>query len=620
MYRSLLTCLLGLLLLATAANAGRFEVVASTAEADATLQSYTLCPAPDGKGQMMVMNFRRDQFILAVNLQTGEVRQHSLEPGQAWAITTGPDGKVYLGTSLSPGALLLRYDPAKDEVEPLARAEGEVILAWLGFSPDGTLYGGTYPSTSLVRYRGGKLENLGPMAPGQTHNMFGAIPASGKVYSGIGMKEESVVEYDPKTGQKRNLWPEAWKTTHAARVYLGADGLVYAYPAIETEASKGMALRVNADGSVSEIPRNKMVLQAMGCYPKSAAARPLLEDGSRITEVTRERIVITPAEGGEPRTLMLKYRGAVKPIFGFGFGPDGKIYGSSKPAVLFSFDPGNDRFEDLLEVSPHKAGQVYRKLASGGKVYMGSYTHAMFHVYDPAKPTERARTIGPVGGEQDRPVDMALGEDGRIYIASLPGYGKVDGALSIFHPEEERFENFVGVIPQHGVNALALDERRDRVYLGTHNVRGVGTEPLETDAVVAEWDRTTQKVLRSVQPVPGEKVIVALIVLEDGTLCGQTAGGYWFGIDPKTFAVKFTKKLAGRSPTLVRVVKDPEKGVLYGMAGGAIWKAPLQAPEQAELLDRYEGSPGGSTHYGVEIDSQGRLYFSDGRDLVRWTP
>src|SRR5690606_31976971 len=109
----------------------------------------------------------------------------------------------------------------------------------------GTLYGGAYPSTSLYRYHNGKLENLGPMAPGQTHNVFGAISAAGKVYSGIGMKDETVIEYDPVTKQKRNIWPEAWKAIHAPRVYLGEDGLVYAYPGIENDASKGKALRVN---------------------------------------------------------------------------------------------------------------------------------------------------------------------------------------------------------------------------------------------------------------------------------------------------------------------------------------------------------------------------------------
>ena len=137
---------------ASAANASRrFETVAATRSSDPTLATWVVSSDAAGT-ETVVMAFRRDEFILAVNLATGECRQHFLSPGMPWSLASGLDGQVYVGTSLSPGALFLRYDPKTDRVEKIAQADGEQILYWMDVSVDGMIYAGSYSGARLYRF------------------------------------------------------------------------------------------------------------------------------------------------------------------------------------------------------------------------------------------------------------------------------------------------------------------------------------------------------------------------------------------------------------------------------------------------------------------------------------
>jgi streptogramin lyase len=73
---------------------------------------------PDGRGgEALYFNFNQTSgklFLVQVNPDTGESRQFNAPEGPgAWALITGPDERIYLGTW--DGALILRFDPKQPE-------------------------------------------------------------------------------------------------------------------------------------------------------------------------------------------------------------------------------------------------------------------------------------------------------------------------------------------------------------------------------------------------------------------------------------------------------------------------------------------------------------------------
>ena len=60
------------------------------------------------------------------------------------------------------------------------------------------------------------------------------------------------------------------------------------------------------------------------------------------------------------------------------------------------------------------------------RLFIGSYTHAVLTVYDPARPwapgtapDSNPRDLGTMGEQQYRPWDMTVGSDGRVWAAAF---------------------------------------------------------------------------------------------------------------------------------------------------------------------------------------------------------
>ncbi len=597
----------------------RIEVLGPAGESPASLHDWTLCPNPRGAGQLLVMAFRRDRFILVVDLATREVTKHELS-GMPYGITTGKDGRVYLGTSQAPGAFLFCFDPKENRVEQLGGIENETMVYWLKTAPDGTIYGGTNPGNLLFSLdpKTRKITNLGALSPDQTHACFGAVGRDGLVYAAVGMRSQALFEYNPVSGAKRDVWPKDWVTNHVPRVYMGEDGLVYAYPGIATPASEGRCLKISPGGKVEQVANG--VRQAMGCMPPSFPAQPRLENGWQIVEASATKVLLRKwSEGGEHVSIPLPYGGGVKSIYSIALGPDGRIYASTKPSVLMAFDPATRQIHDLREITSFKAGQVDSMCAANGRLYLGTYTHATVHTFNPSEPSQGVRTIGRIGQEQDRPWAMVSDRSGNVYVGTAPGYGLHNGALACLRKGEETFTVWRSVIPRQSIAALAVDDGRRRLYLGSSVHGGSGSATVAETATLAEWDLDKHQVLRTVQ-VPGAISIAALLVVPDGPICGLTREGEWFGVDPNTFSVSFRRSLRTSTsvPWRATLAWDARSRSIYGSLGQAIFRAPANHPENctmvAQLIDGQEIGA------GVVCDRDGNVYFSVGINLMRWRP
>jgi len=597
----------------------QFEVVRRSATSPASLYDFVVFTAPGGK-QYLISTYRRDMFLMRVDLETGEATRCDT-PGAGYGIVATRKGQVFIGSSLSPGARLFEYHVEGNKIEEIAKIENEEALYWLKEAPDGTIYGGTYPGTLLIHFDPDtrKIINLGRMTDDQTHNLLGAISPSGRVYSGIGMKQQAVIEYDPATGKKRDIWPKDWIATNLARVYLGEDGNVYCYPGIPTDSSKDKALRIDPEGNVT-ITTDR-VRQAMGRSPISRVSRPTLKDGTTLDLVEAERLMLTKPDG-TTREIRFVASGGEKDVYSIGNGPNDTIFGTSKPFIVFGYDPATQQSIDMPRSdmpAEGLGGQVDALTGAGPYLVLGTYTHAVIYRMQLDNGRSATTDLGELGEHQDRIHALLALTPDRLYVGSISGYGRTGGALGILNPLTGEREVFKEALPAQSVVSLAASADGGLLYLGgsVHGGTGSGASAAQS-ALLGEWDTTSDQLLRSVVPVPGESKLSGLVVLPE-VICGLTSSGKWFVVDRKSFKVINVKALNLGSPTqLSRLVYDAPRGLIYGILGARIIRASAQAPDQVSVAALI---PDGTDVYcGPVADASGRLYFGRGPEIVRWTP
>lgn len=594
-----------------------FTTVRQSSESPASLFDWIVATREGGQ-EYLLMTYRRDSLLLCVDLRTGKINRIPTQ-GFGYGITSTADGRIFLGTAMSPGARIFEYFPETNTLEQRAKVSGEDAVYWIKSAPDGKIYGGTYPRALLFCFNPAdhSVSDLGPLFPGQTHSSFGALHPSGKIYTGVGMKEQALIEYDPATGQRKNIWPTEWRTTNVPRVFRGVDDNIYAYPGVPTTDSEGKLLRISGSGEVeivSDAPR-----QAMGSSPPGRRATGLvLSDGTILQEITSTRVVIK-REGQPAEVIRLSASGGQKPLYSIGKGPGSTIFASSKPRVVFGYDTETEQPIDLpFEAMPGEGlgGQIDSMGAAANLLVLASYTHAKISLLDTSD--RRIADWGPLGEKQDRPMAMAPAVDETsVFLGTAPAYGLTGGAVSHLVPATRTKTVWRGVIPDQSVHSLAVASA-ELVYLGTSIHGGTGTDPVASEAVVAEWNPQTGKVIRSVTPVPGCAKISALVATPE-YLCGLTAEGVWFVLDRTSLEVKARRDLQlGPAPWLTSLVYDQDRARVFGIAGRTVIGVDAAQPFEPTAVATIPGTD--PVNCGPVADSRGRLYFGQGINLVRWSP
>ncbi len=466
-------------------------------------------PGPNGSERLYVCYTYLSSLDLVGYSRDGTTKVWSNAEGGAWAMETGPDGHLYLGTYFQ--GHILRLDPATDRLDDLGQAiRGETYIWQLSRAPDGRLYGCTYPGCKLLRLdtSTGKVEDLGRMDPIQNYNRTLVAAPDGWVYCGIGSEKANLVAFNPATRDVRSLIPEGERKPGFGQVIRGADGNAYG-----TLLDRHYRLRDGEATPIDALP--------------AAITRDRWKDGTTASA---------------PDT----YKGRDLPIFRLAAGPDGKLYGSSiLPEYLLRFDPADPK---PVTMGLIPGAEAYSMLSTGGKLYIASYTGATLQVYDPARPFEpgasRAHNpsyYGSTAPHQDRPYDIAQGTDGRIYLACVPAYGYHGGALSWYDPAADRVDHVSTPVPDQALASLcALPD--GTLAVGTSTEGGPGTQPVAKEAVLFLWDPRSSSKLFECVPVPGASAIVNLAVDKGGIVYGS-AGPTLFAFDPRKRTVLATTHL-----------------------------------------------------------------------------
>ncbi|MEO0070379.1 MAG: hypothetical protein ABIK18_06270 [candidate division WOR-3 bacterium] len=559
----------------------KFETLGSFSGRGSTLNAL-VGPAPEGKEWLYVSYayVQGGMHIVAFDPDTGAFKIFENPEGGAWALEVGPDGKIYAGTFYN--GHILRLDPKAEKLEDLGQAiPGESYIWTLSCGPDGKIYGGTYPGAKLLQFdpSTGKCTDLGRMDPVENYNRSTAAGSDGWVYCGIGTARANLVAFNPATRERRSLIPEDKRSIGTGSVMLGADGKVYG-----TCLGQNYLLENGRATPIEKLP--------------SAKPRTVLKDGRPVSA--------SPA-----------YKGKELALFRVAAGPDGKIYASSvMPEYLLVFDPTTRELKNLGLIP---GAEAYSMLAHQDKLYIASYTGATLQIYDPKKPfnpgskkENNPAFYGSVAPYQDRPYDICLGSDGKIYLACVPSYGHHGGALAWFDPKTQEIGHIFAPVPDQAVSALcALPD--GLLAVGTSIEGGPGTHPKAKEAVLFLWDTKSQRKVFECVPVPGAGSIAALTFGKDKLIYG-VSGETMFIFDPakrKILTSAIYRPGGGLARAGLQTLPD---GTILALAGNSVLK-PKFSNGKLEFVELCKFERHISCGFAL-LD--GYVYFASGTDLVRF--
>ena len=532
---------------------------------------------PDGREVAYLGQNGSPAQLAQIDAHTGDLLAATALPGAAgvWALTVAPDGSVYAGTF--SGGQLFRWIPGAGNAVSLGvPLSGETYIWDLVFDGEGNLYGGTYPAGKVFRYNlaTGQVRDYGQLVADAQYARSVAW-ARGKVYVGLGTQRAQLVELDPGSGATREI-PLPEPAASAGMLY-DLDAHRQFLFARTTDASSLVVydltmrrwvadLGATAGNAVSPPGLNNKVYYmkdgTLTSYDlRTGAVQPTNFTGlfsargfgwvhldtaefpgnTLVSADSAGRVRLYNPTTGSRRTIESDAPAQPATIASTAIGPDGRVYVTGYQAGGFAvYDPATGAMSQYPRAT---VGQAEGMLAAFDRLWLGVYPGAHILEFDPTQPfgygTNPSEPFSLTAEEQDRPFALTATSD-RLAIGTVPGYGQLGGALTLYQPATGEREVHRNVVQDQSITALT--NIGDIVYSGTSVYGGLGIPPAAQDSVVFAWDARTGTKLWQTTPIPGERAITSLITGPDGHLWGITVG-MLFEMDPATGAVLRTKKL-----------------------------------------------------------------------------
>jgi outer membrane protein assembly factor BamB len=516
------------------------------------------------------------------------------------------DGNLYLFAG-RPGRFL-KFDVETSTLTDLGVPDKQSSY-WLGnaVGPDGRFYMGTYPTAGVVVCdpATGKIENLGrlPEDSREAYLLFPAVSDDNVIYCPVGLHHQELWSLDLKTRRKQQILPHVLTKAHGTpRVWLGADGKVYGQSGKSTFVCRPDGVdEVKATSQRVRPPQN----QAGDLTVTSVDDQGRLHLLNRLTK--KEELVATD------------YPGTAAPIYSIGCVHQGKIYGGTfEPADLFEFDPQTGKLQDLGCQSGGKI-QVYDILSHAQGLILASYTGGCLDLFDPTQPKKRGSNPQPLAKlqtpwRQERPQQLCLGPDGRVYVGTVPVKGVLGGALTRVDLADNSVKVWRNIVTNQTVSYLAAVPETGELFCGSSVSGGTSAIPSEKEAVVFLWDVKREAVAYLDRPVPGTKHYGNVVRAANGLIYGIAEGKY-YAYDPRKRITVFVGELPVRGLRWPQLSDYPvgEKGLIYGLGDDAVF-AINPADHKASVVARH---PSLSQAFGFLVTADGTLYYGAHGNLMR---
>ncbi|HPA46247.1 MAG TPA: hypothetical protein PLG59_00195 [bacterium] len=569
-----------------------------------------------------------DAPVFIFDFKSNTLERVPVDTQGTYGLVQGPDGWIYIGT-VTDGSLY-RYHLEKKTLENLGRpAPTEVWLYNLVNIDNRYILGGTYGGGRLAGFdlQKGELVDFGAMNPPECYVSGTAPGPNGTVYCGIASHAQ-LVHFNPQTGERTKLLPEQYLENSFVNQLLREGPYLYALLLFDNRI---IVFDTRTNEMIRDFGPGSSMIGTDGVVWVNAAGtagRWNFEKGEWIEtiqlppgtrDISSEGIAFTYQEGLFAAVDLTTGKivgqaevgagGNGQDVFALHTGPDGSVYGSSYNLHhIFRTEIQTGITTDLGNPIPPQSGEVYAFANSGSLMYMASYTYARLSVYDTSKewnPGVNPRLLGELGHEQYRTPGLVIGPDEKLYIGSIPAYGKIGGALSIYDPETDRIEVFRNIIPNQSIACLISDTQKNRILGGSWIIAGGGVDSPERDAHLFAWDCAEKRLVADLIPVPGSGIVNHLHLLPDGTVLAA-CGDRLIQVDSEIGKV---------------LRNDPGPG--GGITGIASFAGTLYTNSGAGLLsfdpDTWSATKIGHGGVLLTFDALGHAYYARGPELLRTT-
>lgn len=611
-----------------------------------------------------------DAHLVGFDPTTGEVTVDKDLVGAmgAWGATTATDGTIYVGSynyaDASYGSRLYRYTPSTGELVDLGQpVAGDQFVWGLTPGPDNAVYGGGYPSGAAFAYEPGKgFRQIGsaPVAPPEQYAHATAYDSTlDMTYVGVGAHAHLMA--CPHAGSTcTDVLPAQFAAEEFVYSLSAGDG--YAFANLSSSGDGHLAvLKVTADGTpTATLVRDIKGVKFPGASPPVdgkvywsgtngrinsydvatdtvqtySDAKPGISirriqavkgpDGT--TVMTIGNLSGTPAvytynvdTGASTRVVAKNPPATPTTLQSIQVGPDGKIYSSGYLiGGTASYTPmRSDQGVQMLGL-----GQAEGQVTIGDTLYFGVYPGAHIFAYKPSQPWATGKNPRQVcsltAADQDRPYGM-LNVDGKLYIGTMAGYGKLSGALSVYDPATGSCTTQSDVVPDQTIASLAYLD--GKVYGGSMIWGGFGSVPTATDAKLLVHDVATGSNSVVDLPDPGLRSVLGVTVGPDHRIW-MVAEDHLLVYDPSTGRFVHDQQIFPelKIPSTDRLdaydafLTTAKDGNVYGTIHGAYLFRVDPRTMAVTVVAQV------NAHHLVP-DAYGNLYYvRNGLDLARYVP
>ncbi|MEG9295915.1 WD40 repeat domain-containing protein [Mangrovibacillus sp. Mu-81] len=572
--------------------------------------------------QLNVMDIKSEKLLRVIPLEGAE---------NTWAHEVLPNGDLYIAT-IGGGAKLWKYSPGADTAEVVATFSGETFPFAIT-SDQGKVYVGTYPSGKVYEYdpANGGVDDYGRMIGESSQEYIRSLAVIGNdVYSGTG--HGKIIHYNKETGEKEDIAASIGEQGHIydldkvddrylfARYELSSNGYVYDTQEREwldvvipkarglhvpEQSEDGKIYFMNTENKLQTFDIKTLAVEDTGIeYGSGFRGVDWVEFG---TSDLPGKSLVTINFSGYVSILNLEKKETIKtPVLAQGTanvinkietGPDGKLYMSGVQTGKGAIYDTVNKTKKVFDM-----GQGDSIAAFGDKLLFGVYPAGDVREFDPAQePSDsNPKTLFTLGEEQNRIHSIVEG-DGKAYIGSIPFYGELGGALTVYDPEapdEEKVKTFRNIVEDQSVNSLAYKD--GKVYGSTTINGGLGADPTAEEARIFVWDTETEEkveeITLSIDGLEKPEAIGDLSFGPDGFLWGASIDTI-FAMDPETLTIVKSRKLYDSLPLSAwnKIELEWSNDLLYADFSGnltAIDPNTLDSKQIARVYDFSVGQDG----------------------------
>ena len=560
---------------------------------------------PKADGGHVAWAWRKQESVVGIDVATGvsfelDMRKYGVVN---IALAPGPDGSLFFYAG-NPGRFF-RY--TLDGMLEELGVPDKPASYWLGghASLQGLFYVGTYPGAILVAcdMKTGQVTSHGRIADDARQKYIIGVAAAddGIVYCSVGLHHQELWSLEPDTGKRLQILPDSLTAAQGSpRIWTGTDGRVHG-------RSGGVEFRCRPDG----IDRGKTSAPRQNPMLKRAGNR-------NVTTVDETgRLNLVAVADGKASHVQTDYAGRAPALFSIGCQRNGKIYGGTVfPGRAFSYDPKQDLFEELKQVTPG-AIQTYDTLNHPKGLFFASYMGCKLDFFDPDSPRKKSdnpkRFKRSIPGHE-RPVQWEEGPDGKLYFGTVPAKGRLGGALVQVDPDNFNVRIWDRIMPDQSIHYLVSVLQTGELF-GCASVGGGSSAiPSLDEAEVFLWDPKTENVAWRGKPVPGSRSYLRAARTADGLIVGL-AGRSWYLFDP----VKRRTVHMGELPVTrlhFPYLNDHSvgpNGLLMGLGDDAVY-AIDPAARTVKILARHDSL---KRAHGFLVTEDAWLYYGSASSLWR---